>query len=553
MQSRSARRTFVRHLWRDSLVGKGEIARIRRPVGDRGGRKSQAAKVTMNEQTTRKGRALIVHHETEMRRSLAHSMTQAGYDVEVAESAREALEKAQQASPAVVITDLHMPGVDDTSLLHEIRRVDPAMCIVVLAAANFIPPALDAVRGVADEFVTTPVNPHALHFAVERAVDRGKERAETDLMRRTLAELRAAHAALHAERDFVSTVLATIDSLVVVLDVEGRIIHFNAACERATGYSEAEVLGKNALELLIDADELEGVAKVFASLRSGQASGTKHENYWRRKTGERRRVIWTNSILFNDSGQVKHIVGSGVDVTDVRNMEARVRRSEHLASISTFSAGVAHEIKNPLNAAMLHLQLLTRLLGKTAPDLAMARDASGIATSEIRRVASLLEEFLQFARPEKPRRTTTDLRHICDDIAALCRVEAEVAHIEIQVAGDAQLNIQADDARMRQVVLNLVRNAMEAVRANGRVNIDVMHKDGLARVCVQDDGPGLSADEVRIFQPFFTTKDKGTGLGLAITHRIVADHGGDIMVESQPGKTVFSVILPLSEATGTRS
>jgi PAS domain S-box-containing protein len=501
----------------------------------------------MNMETVPKGRALIVHDDMEMRHTLALAMHRAGYDVDFAESAEEALAKTRQLPPTVVITDLHMAGLDDTTTLQEIRRVAPEMSIVVLTASTGIAPAVEAVRTVADDYVTKPVDPHALHFAVERAIDRKKQRAETDLMRRTLADLRDAHTALQAERDFVSTVLGTIESLVVVLDVEGRIVHFNAACERMTGYTLAEVRGRNALDLLIDPEERPSVTSVFSDLRTGRTRRCTYENHWRTKQGERRRTTWTNSVLLDELGQIVHIVASGVDVTDVRNMEARVRRSEHLASITTFSAGVAHEIKNPLNAASLHLQLLGRLLGKSLPDVDEAREAAAIATGEIRRVAALLNEFLQFARPEKPKRSMIDLRRICDDIAALCRVEAAATNIEIRVAGDTKLEIRADDARMRQVLLNLVRNAMEAVRSSGHVLIDVMRSGDVARVCVEDNGPGLSADEVRIFQPFFTTKEKGTGLGLAITHRIVTDHGGDISVESQPGKTIFTIVLPVDK------
>lgn len=499
---------------------------------------------------TSKGRALIVHDDIEMRHVLATSLERVGYDVVFAETPHEALEKAREIVPAVVVTDLHMPGMGDVSKLHEIRSVAPEMSILVLTAASRIAPAVEAVRAVADEYVTTPVDHDALQFALERAVKRNKDRAETDLLKRTLAELRSTHSALRAERDFISTVLATIDSLVVVLDVEGCILHFNAACERATGYAEAEVRGRNVLELLIDFDEISGVKHVFEDLRTGRARHSTYENYWRTKTGERRRICWTNSVLFNEQKAVWHIVASGVDVTDVRAMEMRVRRSEHLASIATFSAGVAHEIKNPLNAAMLHLQLLTRLLGKSSPDIEGVREAAGISISEIRRVTGLLEEFLMFARPAKPRLSTTDLRRICDDVVALCRIEAEAAQIELSVGGESSLSIRADDARMRQVVLNLVRNAIEAVRSNGHVHLDVSRAGEIAKIRVEDDGPGLLADEVRIFQPFFTTKEKGTGLGLAITHRIVTDHGGDITVESQPGKTSFTVIMPANEADG---
>ena len=154
----------------------------------------------MNVETMTKGRALIVHDDMEMRHSLALSMHHAGYDVDFAETADEALSKARQTRPAVVITDLHMTGMDDMTALHEIRRAAPEMSIVVLTASGAIAPAVDALRTVADDYVIKPVNPDALHLAVERAVDRKKQRAETDLMRRTLAELRDAHAALQAER-----------------------------------------------------------------------------------------------------------------------------------------------------------------------------------------------------------------------------------------------------------------------------------------------------------------------------------------------------------------
>lgn len=499
----------------------------------------------MSEESTPKERALIVDDDMDMRRMLAFTMRRAGYEVDVAENGEEGLEKARAFQPSVVITDLHMPGVDGMTMLMEIRRWAPHMPIVMLTASDGIGPAVDAMRAGADDYLTKPVDPHALRFAVERAISRQKQRAETDIMRRTLNELREAHVALEAERDFVSTVLGTIESLVVVMDLEGRIVKFNRACEHATGYEESEMLGTNAIELLVGADEVPEVRRVFEELASGGTRRNTYENHWRTKNGEMRRITWTNTVLLDESGQVKHVVASGMDVTDVRNMEARVRRSEHLASIATFSAGVAHEIKNPLNAATLHLTLLGRLLGKASPDLEGAREAAGIATGEIRRVGGLLEEFLQFARPETPRRSATDLRQICDDVAALCRVEAAAANIEISVTGDPRVAIRADDARMRQVVLNLVRNAIEAVRQNGHVQLDVGHTGNTAHVRVQDDGPGIMADDIRIFQPFFTTKEKGTGLGLAITHRIVTDHGGDIAVESRPGKTVFTVTLPM--------
>ena len=492
-----------------------------------------------------KGRALIVDDDLEMRRMLALLLRRSGYTAELADCGEQALLLIAGSPPDVVITDLHMPGMDGVELLRKIRAIVPDMPVIVLTASGGITSAVEAMRAGAEDYLTKPVDAQALRYTVERAIEHRRQRAETDLLRRTLEELRKAHNALAAERDFVSTILDTVGALVIVTDRDDRVQTFNRTCERLSGYTEEEVMGTTALERLIPPEELPAVRSVFDALVSGQGRRNTNENHWISKDGKRHLIAWTNTVLLDDAGQVKNIVGTGLDVTEAREMAARVRRTEHLASLATFSAGVAHEIKNPLNAATLHLTLLGRLIKGKEPDIEGALDAAGIATAEIRRVATLLEEFLQFAKPQTLRRGPTDLRRICDDVAALCRLEASTANIEVAVSGESSIEAVVDEQRMRQVVLNLMRNAMEAVGQGGHVCITAKKLESNAQIAVEDDGPGLSADEVRVFQPFFTTKEKGTGLGLAITHRIVTDHGGDISVESQPGRTVFTICLPL--------
>lgn len=498
----------------------------------------------MNEDDLRKRRALVVDDDAEMRRMLGLVLRRGGYDVELADGGEQALLLAAGAPPDVVVTDLHMPGMDGVELLGKLRQVIPDLPVIVLTASGGITSAVEAMRAGAEDYLTKPVDPQALRFAVERAIERSKQRAERDLLRAALDELRLAHNALSAERDFIATVLDTVGALVVVLDTEGKVATFNRTSERVSGYTEDAVVGTNVIDQLIPPEEAEGATAAFKHLITGKVRQSTHENHWCSKDGSRRRISWTNTVLLDDAGAVKNVVCTGLDVTEAHEMEARVRRTEHLASLATFSAGVAHEIKNPLNAATLHLTLLGRLLKGSKPDIEGALDAAGIATGEIRRVASLLEEFLQFARPQTLRRGPMDLRRICDDVAALCRIEASTTNIEITVEGDTSIEAIADEQRLHQVLLNLVRNAMEAIGTGGRVTITARCEDQAARVSVEDDGPGLGGNEVRIFEPFFTTKQKGTGLGLAITHRIITDHGGDISVDSQPGRTTFTIRLP---------
>jgi signal transduction histidine kinase len=228
---------------------------------------------------------------------------------------------------------------------------------------------------------------------------------------------------------------------------------------------------------------------------------------------------------------------------------ARTRRAERLASLGTMAAGLAHEIRNPLNAAHLQLSVAQRRLTREAgaPDVAGALEAGALAAGEMQRLAGLVEDFLQFARPHPLALVRADLHGTAETIATLMAPDAAAAGVELTLAPGEAVFAQVDEEKLKQVLFNLVRNAIEATGRGGRVDLHVAGNDGEALLRVEDDGPGVSAD-APIFEPFFTTKAHGTGLGLPIAHRIVGDHGGRIDLDSRPGRTVFTVILP-----GTRN
>jgi signal transduction histidine kinase len=223
----------------------------------------------------------------------------------------------------------------------------------------------------------------------------------------------------------------------------------------------------------------------------------------------------------------------------------KTRRAERLASLGTMAAGLAHEIRNPLNAAHLQLTLLDRRLSRSSGDMEKAREAATLAAGEVRRLGQLVGEFLDFARPQPLRRTRADLRQTAEVIASLLGPEASAAGIELAVEPGDPVCADYDDEKIKQVVHNLVRNAIEATGAGGSVRIRVTPRGGDAVLEVEDDGPGLPSPDAPIFEPFYTTKESGTGLGLAIVHRIITDHLGTVDVRSRPGHTVFSVGIPL--------
>jgi signal transduction histidine kinase len=225
----------------------------------------------------------------------------------------------------------------------------------------------------------------------------------------------------------------------------------------------------------------------------------------------------------------------------------RERRSQadRVLAIQTMSAGLAHEVRNPLNAAKLQLELLERRLRRQVDDPRLT-EPTALAQKEIERLTTLLNEFLIFARPPELHPHEHDIVAIVRQVVDCERIAVEQRGASLELsAGPAPLFAQVDAAKLHQLVLNLVRNAGEAVSAGGHVLVCVTAPDGRCQIAVKDDGPGIP-DEVRsrIYEPFFSTKEGGTGLGMSIVHSLVSLHGGSIDLETGPRGTTFEVSIP---------
>ncbi len=174
-------------------------------------------------------------------------------------------------------------------------------------------------------------------------------------------------------------------------------------------------------------------------------------------------------------------------------------------------------------------------------------EAVTVVGEEIKRLAALVSEFLDFARPKPLARNVASLGALVERVAQLVVNEAKDAHIEVaRDLPSKDILASIDASKIEQVLLNLARNAIEALApTGGHVTLRLRRQPKRALLEVEDDGPGLPSDDAPIFDAFYSTKPQGTGLGLAITHRIVTDHGGSIQADSRPGRTVFRVALPL--------
>jgi len=237
------------------------------------------------------------------------------------------------------------------------------------------------------------------------------------------------------------------------------------------------------------------------------------------------------------------------NATERRELARRAQRAEKLAAVGTLAAGLSHEIKNPLNAAALQLTVLERRL-KRLPNLpADIFDPLGLVQAEIKRLASFLDEFLQFARPRELAASSLDVARLIGEVVDLLRPQASAAQLVLEVETPPLPPVPADEPKLRQALVNLVLNAIQATPPGGTVRVVTGREEGDACICVDDSGPGVpAAVRDRIFEPFFTTKDAGTGLGLPLVHAIVQQHEGTIALETSPqGGARFHLRLPLDQ------
>ncbi|MCL1931085.1 MAG: ATP-binding protein, partial [Treponema sp.] len=251
----------------------------------------------------------------------------------------------------------------------------------------------------------------------------------------------------------------------------------------------------------------------------------------------------------------RRITGSLVyieDITEKRGREAHMRRAENLASLTTIAAAVAHEIKNPLGAISIHLQLMQKKLAKenavnsANPDPVIDKYFD-ILNEEVDRLNHIVVDFLFAVRPMLLELREKSINPLIEELAELVRAELDEANIRLLLELDEKLPPALIDERyMKQVLLNLIKNAQAAMPNGGLLTIATQTSDNEIRISVCDTGTGISAENLKkIFDPYFTTKDNGTGLGLTLVFKIIREHQGEISVESREGEgTNFEVILP---------
>jgi PAS domain S-box-containing protein len=362
---------------------------------------------------------------------------------------------------------------------------------------------------------------------------------------RDITERKRVTEELRSQHEFIEAVLETAGALVVVLDRQGKILRFNRACERTTGYSSEEIAGKTVWDLLILPEEIESVKDQFARLVGGEPRN-EHENVWVAKDGRRRRIAWSNTVITNRQGGVDYVVGTGIDVTLLNQIQEQLRKTERVAELGTLASGMAHEIGTPMNVILGRAEYLMDRV-KEEP---VKKGLQTIVT-QVERITKVMNQLLAFARRKPPERGPLVLKDIVNDSLELFRERLAKSGVTVELALDDHCPAaQADADQMSQVMINLIMNALHAMEEGGTLRIGLESEQGGIKLTVADTGHGIPKDSLpKIFEPFYTTKEfgKGTGLGLTVVKGIIEEHQGSITVDSEEGRgTRFTIVLPKS-------
>jgi len=338
-------------------------------------------------------------------------------------------------------------------------------------------------------------------------------------------------------------------------DTAGAIVAANQAAVAMHGYSHDELLALN----IRDIDAPEDAARVSERIqRIFKGEWLKTELKHRRKDGAVFPVEVSAGLL--ELGNHRYILALDRDVTERKQMEQALQRTEHLKCAGELSTGLAHEIKNPLAGIKLSIEVLSHSLDKNLS--AEDKDLFARVIDEIKRIESLIKGLLNFARPPLPLFAKTDVNAVLDSVAGLVlqnqsRTPGVSPSIKLVRDLDSHLpEIMADPMQLRQVFMNLILNAVDAMKGGGSLGIKTRFDAAnlSVRVELSDTGKGIdTAVMEKLFQPFFTTKAKGTGLGLAISKRLVEDHGGKISIEqNSAGGATFIITLPATPSERVR-
>ncbi len=322
-------------------------------------------------------------------------------------------------------------------------------------------------------------------------------------------ELQKKNEQLKKTLGFLESVIQSMDEAVIVLDQDKRVIMMNRTAEELFGIKQSDATEKATSSLPIEGDQTEVVInttkgeRIFYVSMSEVKTDTENAGY---------------VVLFRD-------------ITAIKEKEAEASRNRRLIAMGEMMATIVHELRNPLCSIELYASMLHRELEGTSYESLARGVSSGVQT-----LNNFLSNMLYFAKPRSPKLSDCDLNTVVKEAISLISPVIQSRNISIEL-NISNVLLKADAALLKQVIMNILLNAVQAMDSAGKISIHSETSNGYLQLSIKDTGPGIDKSTLdRIFDPFYTTKDEGTGLGLSISLKIMQAHGGTISVRSTPGE-----------------
>ena len=347
------------------------------------------------------------------------------------------------------------------------------------------------------------------------------------------------------ENELLESSMDSMTAGVIVIDSTGIVSFANKGVRRIIPIAKHDPTDRHYSEVILE----EEIVKLLEQGKENEE--TVHDREIAIDASGRAKIISCSilPLLLREeiSGSLVYIR----DITEKKLAETRLRRAESLASLTTMTAGMAHEIKNPLGSIGIHIQLMQKALSRDDEcDKDFFNKNLNIISEEVERLNGIVVDFLFAVRPMDVSLKEFSLEILMNEILELVKPELAEENIELETDFEQKLPLlQLDEKLMKQAVLNIIKNAMNAMQSGGHLAVNIFREADSVVLLIKDDGEGIPEENLnKIFEPYFTTKDFGSGLGLTLVYKIIKEHDGEIQLKSKVGiGTSFTIKIPIPQ------
>lgn len=495
---------------------------------------------------------LFVDDEPDMLEMLSMVFKHEGvYTIYTASNGEEALKRMDEKKIDLILSDNKMPKMNGIDLLKKIKEKYPDTMRILMTGYPEINIFKDAVNeGEVYKIITKPLDIINLSVVIKRALEHYESILENKRLMRELKKkvVDRTKELKHSEMKY-SVLIENAAEGIYLLDSDFTIMHVNRSAVERNEFSKSEEIEGRRFSEIID-DEYKDDMNVI--LRNCYESGQSLLNYeFRSHTKSGKEKWWELNIvpIKSENNEIVNILCAARDISDRRKYEKQLARLDRLASLGTLSAGIAHEIQNPLSFVKLSLQTIERSIQDEGLRSSVKDGLTGIVNIE-----KIIRDTMKFAKPSAPRFEKENINLLIDSVMHFMKSEFTKKKTVINLEKEKDIpSVFIDPNQITQVFINLLNNSLEALDEGGKISIKTLRIAGdrgeHAAVVVSDNGSGIPEEKMKyVFDPFFTTKAKGTGLGLSIVQNILKMNNASIYVESEENKgTSVTIEFPLEE------